>query len=1591
MRPLIPTTCGVAFAPFLSATSTTGRAVLSLFSIAVLLAGGTATVHGQSASDGFDPNPNNGVYVAVVQPDGKILIGGSFTSLAPNGGGAVTRNRIARLNTDGTLDLAFNPNADGIVHEFALQPDGKILVSGAFNNIGGQPRNFIARLDGISGLADSFDPNANGFVYSIAVQADGKVLAGGLFTNIGGQPRNRIARLDATTGLADSFNPNASGEVRTIALQPDGKILVGGAFTTVNGQTRARIARLDATTGLPDSFNAGANGSVYSIVVQPDGRILVGGFFFNIGGQPRDGIARLNAATGLADSFNPDANDAVTSITLQPDGKILAGGTFTVIGGQARNRIARLDTTTGLADSFDPHVDGSVRAIAVQPDGKVLVGGFFHTVSDRPRNNMTRLETDGGVDQTLKLAIAGDYVGASVVQRDGKILIAGSFSSILGVARGDIARLNADGALDLAFNPSANNDVRALAVQTDGKIVAGGSFNGPNSIGGQTRNFIARLDAATGLADSFDPNANGEVIAVAIQDDGRILVAGFFTNIGGQPRNRIARLDPATGLADSFDPNADTPVYTIAVQTDGKILTGGNFANIGGQMRNRIARLDPTTGAADSWNPNADLPVNAIAVQMDGKILVGGNFATIGGQTRHRMARLDPITGLADSFDPNADNEVFSIAMQADGKVLGSGTFTNIGGQPRNFVARLDATSGLADSFDPSPNGLANSLAAQADGKILIGGIFTTIGGQMQNIFARLSNDTAALQDLAATQTTVTWTRGGSSPQFARVTFEYSDDNVTFTPLGNGTSSGSDWILSGLSLPAGQNFYIRARGYRRSGIYSGSESVTESVRYGPAGTPAPTPTASPTATPPPPTPTPTPSATPTPSPTPTATATAPISTPTPPPPFFVRILRESFDAVTPPALPPNWVTSSTAGPANCTPAGTCALGTGWATSAGIFETPANAAFHDDPSCVTDSNLDTPSLFIPHVPDFPVVMNFWHYYNLESGYDGGVLEISIDGGPFIDIITAGGAFSGGTADYNGTISTAFLSPIAGRPAWTGNSGGFVNSSVSLPAAAEGHNVVLRFRLATDCSEAGVGWYVDSIVIEYFVSDASPTPPPTPGTPSPTPTATAPPPTPSPIPTPCGVTFSENFDGVTPPALPAGWTTPILGSGVPWETSTNFPTSGPNTAFTNPGTNTGYSDLITPQVTAPATGGILSFHNLFVLHEASAPGLGLDGMVLDISINGGAFQDILAAGGSFVTGGYTHTISTGNGNPIAGRMAWSGVSAGSTPGPAHIATTVNLPAAANGQNIRFKWRVASDSIFFPIPDVVRIDSIIITPLGCPTPTPSPTPSPPPAQALNLSTRMRVQTGDHVGIGGFIITGSAPKHVLLRAIGPSLTQLGVPDALADPVMELHGPGSFGTIINDNWRDDPAQEVAIIATGIPPTDDLESAIDATLLPGAYTAVVRGNNNTSGVSLVEVYDLGQAAGKLANISTRAFVETGDNIVIAGFILGGNSGGDRIVVRGIGPSLTELGVPDALPDPNLELRDGNGALLSVNNDWQDDPAQAAELMAAGLAPTNPLESGIAVVLPPGVYTALLAGLNSGTGIGLVEVYDRDAP
>lgn len=250
------------------------------------------------------------------------------------------------------------------------------------------------------------------------------------------------------------------------------------------------------------------------------------------------------------------------------------------------------------------------------------------------------------------------------------------------------------------------------------------------------------------------------------------------------------------------------------------------------------------------------------------------------------------------------------------------------------------------------------------------------------------------------------------------------------------------------------------------------------------------------------------------------------------------------------------------------------------------------------------------------------------------------------------------------------------------------------------------------------------------------------------------------------------------------------------------------------------------------------------------------------------------------------------------------------------------------------------------------------------------------------LNISTRLRILTGDDVLIGGFIITGTEAKRVILRGLGPSLGNLGVPGVLEDPTLDLLDASGVILASNNDWRE--TQQSAIESSGIAPTNDREAAIIATLAPGAYTAIERGKDGAVGVGIVEVYDLDTTSNsRLANISTRGLVGLGDNVMIGGFINGlGN--GARVVVRALGPSLAQVGITNALPDPTLQLRDGNGALLRSNDNWREDQQMALE--GTGLTPPNDLEAALTMALPPGAYTAVVAGNDGATGVALVEVY-----
>lgn len=260
--------------------------------------------------------------------------------------------------------------------------------------------------------------------------------------------------------------------------------------------------------------------------------------------------------------------------------------------------------------------------------------------------------------------------------------------------------------------------------------------------------------------------------------------------------------------------------------------------------------------------------------------------------------------------------------------------------------------------------------------------------------------------------------------------------------------------------------------------------------------------------------------------------------------------------------------------------------------------------------------------------------------------------------------------------------------------------------------------------------------------------------------------------------------------------------------------------------------------------------------------------------------------------------------------------------------------------------------------------------------------PTPKDAAQKLANISTRVTAGKDEKQLIGGFIVSGTASKKIIVRALGPSLAQGGVGSALSDPVLELHDASGALLATNDNWKD--AQQAEIAATGIAPADDRESAIVATLDPGAYTAVTRSNTGESGVGLVEVYDLsGDSASMLANISTRGAVGENSDAMIGGFIVGGTGGDTRVLVRALAPSLA--GVADTMPDPALELRDVNGTVISSNDNWQD--GAISDINDSGLAPTNPAESAIVTTLPSGAYTAIVRDATGSSGVALVEVYN----
>ena len=700
----------------------------------------------------------NGTVRTVVSDVVYTYIGGDFTLVGPNTGNG------AKLTTASSApDMSF-PKVTGEIRTCVSDGSGGWYIGGSFTKVGNYTRNRLAQINS-SGEVTAWDPNAGGPIMSIAISGS-DIYVGGYFTTINGSTtRNNLAKLNNTTGVADAaWDPNVSSIVYSIAISGS-DIYVGGLFTTINGSTaRNNLAKLNNTTGAADgTWNPNANTTVYTIAVS-DSDIYVGGDFTTINGTTaRNRLAKLNNTTGNADAtWNPNANVTVMSIAISGS-DIYVGGGFTIINDATiRNRLVKLNNTTGAADAlWDPNADGSIDAIAFS-GSDIYVGGPFTTI-----NGTT--------------------------------------------ARNRLAKLNnTTGLADATWNPNSSNTIYSIAV-SGSDIYVGGSFT---IIGGQTRNRIARFNNTNGSLDgTWNPNAStagSKVQSIALSGSD-IYVGGSFTTIGGQTRNRLAKLNNTDGTADgTWNPNASTASSTVqSIAVSGSyIYVGGSFTKINGTTltRNRLAKLNNTDGTADgTWNPNANLTVNYIALS-DNDIYVGGSFTKINGTTltRNRLVKLNSTTGAADAtWDPNASAAVNSIAISGSDIYVG-GAFTTINGSTtRNYLAKLNNTTGVADAtWNPNASAAVNSIGMSGS-DFYVGGAFTTIGGGAQPYFAKF---VICASPVISSQSTATQTRcnGGA---FAAITVTATGDGLSYQWFSNLSNSNSGGTSLGTDNGAQTNSY----------------------------------------------------------------------------------------------------------------------------------------------------------------------------------------------------------------------------------------------------------------------------------------------------------------------------------------------------------------------------------------------------------------------------------------------------------------------------------------------------------------------------------------------------------------------------------------------------------------------------------------------------------------------------------------------------------------------------------------------------------------------------------------------------------------
>ena len=673
-----------------------------------------------------------------------------------------TFSRIVATDLSGSIDTTFNPGQTGFnstVRCMATQSDGKLLVGGDFTTYSGSASNFLVRINTNGTRDTTFTATLNSSVYTMAVQTNGKIVIGGAFTLVSGITVPRLARLNADGTRDITWNPGATGAnniVRDLKIQSDGRVLAVGDFATYSGSAVSRIVRTQ-TSGTIDTTFVSGNGLgnvAYNIHIQPDGKIITAGAFVIYSGSSNNYIVRINSDGTKDNTFNLGTgfNSNVNISSLQSDGKIIAAGAFTAYSGSSNNYIVRINSDGTKDNTFNVGTGldaagwglGLTNLISYDSQNNVYLASDNVTYSGSSIPRIWKLKPNGTLDTTYNAGAGLNRLAVANLVSGNRVYTAGTFTNYKAEGATGIAMVSDSATLSSSFNPGIgfNNDVWCITKQSTGRIIVGGFFT---NYSGSFINRIIGLNPNGTIDTGFNvgTGAGNIVYALATQTDDKIIAGGTFTNYSGSSTSttRLMRLN-SNGTQDlTYNTGVGLNSYplTILARANGKIFVTGLFTTYSGSAINYIMQTNSNGTRDTTFNVGTGFDAGAFGysavTQSDDKLIVGGNFTTYSGSTVNRVVRIntDGTRDLTFSVGNGANTVVSAVALQSDGKAIVGGQFTSFSGSAVNRLVRVN-TDGTRDTSFNVGTGLdgnvsANGITVGSNGIIYCLGSFITYSG----------------------------------------------------------------------------------------------------------------------------------------------------------------------------------------------------------------------------------------------------------------------------------------------------------------------------------------------------------------------------------------------------------------------------------------------------------------------------------------------------------------------------------------------------------------------------------------------------------------------------------------------------------------------------------------------------------------------------------------------------------------------------------------------------------------------------------------------------------------------------------------------